>query len=398
LPAPIAPGPVPGSPVTPAVVAGLPVTPGQPATAGQAVTAGFIPGREAKPSLKPTLPSGDPRIKVVAVVGAGNIITDEEVWESVHQRPMDYSTAVDGPNGKQLVRDPAKEKEIYAEELKRIIERELILDEMYTRLKKGKKGNVIDEIKEFAGKAADRQLQALRKRWKVESEDEFRSILTGQGLTLPVVRRQIERQMMAEEYVRSMLKEKGKSVGLSEIRDYYDKHPDDFRTTDRVKWLDIFVSYNKFPTQREAYDYATAVHQKAAAGADFAALSEQYDHGLAGQQKGPQKGVGLGQKRGEIQPADVEPTVWALQSGQVSGLIETPAGYHIVKVAERELAGVRPFGEDIQAEVRRKLLDKMHLQEHKRLVENLWWRGVVDVIEKPDLPGTESTAASPPGK
>jgi peptidyl-prolyl cis-trans isomerase SurA len=77
----------------------------------------------------------------------------------------------------------------------------------------------------------------------------------------------------------------------------------------------------------------------------------------------------------------VEPVLWLLQPGQVSNLIETPAGYHIVKVVERQVAGVRAFDEKLQAEIRDKLTRKMREQEYTRLVEELWRKGVVRVTE-----------------
>jgi peptidyl-prolyl cis-trans isomerase C len=94
-------------------------------------------------------------------------------------------------------------------------------------------------------------------------------------------------------------------------------------------------------------------------------------------------GVGLGEERGKIEPKDVEPTVWALKAGEVSGLIETPAGYHIVRVAEREYAGVRPFDEKVQKEVRGKLMRQLQDREYRRMVEDLWWKGVARIIEVP---------------
>lgn len=310
-----------------------------------------------------------PRIKQVAIVGAGNMVTDHEVWEATRQRLGEYAQL------EKTARE-AKEREIYREELRRIVERELILDDMFNRLKKAKP-QVIEEIKVFAGQAADRQLREFQKMYKTKNEEEFKDILRSQGLSLPVIRRQLERQMMTEEYVRSMLKEKGRGVGVAEIRAHYDRHPDDFKTDDAVKWLDLFVSFNKFDTPRAAYDHALAVQQEAARGADFVALVKKHDHGDASFRNGE----GAGTKRGEIRPADVEPVVWLLQPGQVSNLIETPAGYHIVKVTERQVAGVRPFDTKLQAEIREKLMRKMRVDEYGRLVEELWRKGVVKVME-----------------
>lgn len=310
-----------------------------------------------------------PRIKVVAIVGAGNIVTDHEVWEATRQRLGEYATL------ERSARE-AKEQAIYREELRRVVERELILDDMFHRLKKANP-RVIEEIKTFAGQAAERQLREFMKMYKTKSEDEFKDILRSQGLSMPVIRRQLERQMMTEEYVRSMLKEKGRGVGLAEVRAYYDRNPDEFKTDDAVKWLDLFISFNKFDTPRAAYDHALAVQAEAARGADFVALVKKHDHGDASLRNGE----GAGTKRGDIRPVDVEPVVWLLQPGQVSNLIETPAGYHIVKVTERQVAGVRAFDEKLQGEIREKLMRKMRADEYARLVEDLWRKGVVKVME-----------------
>jgi parvulin-like peptidyl-prolyl isomerase len=236
-----------------------------------------------------------------------------------------------------------------------------------------------EEIKEFASRAADQHIRALRKEWKVGSEEEFLSILRSHGLSLPVFRRQIERQMMADEYIRNVLREKGRTPGLADIRDYYDSHPDEFKAEDQVKWLDIFISFGQHASPRAAYDHAEMVRQKAASGADFVELAKEYDNGLA---RGT-NGVGIGSKKGEIKPVDVEATVWALRPGEVSNLIQTPAGYHIVKVAERQYAGVRPYDAKLQAEIRDKLLLKYREAEYRKTVEDLWRKGAVRVIENP---------------
>ncbi|HEY2911228.1 MAG TPA: peptidyl-prolyl cis-trans isomerase, partial [Gemmataceae bacterium] len=88
-------------------------------------------------------------------------------------------------------------------------------------------------------------------------------------------------------------------------------------------------------------------------------------------------GEGNGTERGAIQPPDVEPTVWALKAGQVSAVIETPAGFHIVKVVSRDYAGIKPFDEKVQKEARARLLQEFHDREYKLFVDQLWRAGTV---------------------
>ncbi|MBY0459446.1 MAG: peptidyl-prolyl cis-trans isomerase, partial [Gemmataceae bacterium] len=192
-----------------------------------------------------------------------------------------------------------------------------------------------------------------------------------------VIRRQLERQMMAEQYVTSALKEKGKRVGLADVRDYYDRHPDEFRTPDRVKWQHVFVSFRNHPTPQAAQQRAVWLAQQAQSGADLGALSVQYDEGVAKNQKG----VGTGDKPGEILPADLEPTLLALKPGQLSGLVQTTTGYHLVKVVERDYAGVKPFDPAVQTKIRDKLNRQVMEGEYKKLIDELWRKGVVRVFE-----------------
>lgn len=369
---PITPGnpPVAGS-VIPAVpgapVAGLPVGPAHPTVTTTGYT-GLPNVLKATDLMKDAVP----QVKVVALIGGTNSVTDQEVIEAVRKQPE-----LIGLDGHARA---AKEKELYALELRRIIERELVLDDMYTRLKKNGRLGVLDEIKEFAEKGAEQNIRAIRKFYGMKTDAEFQDWLKAQGLTEPVLRRHFERQMMADEYIRSVLKERTRTPGFAEIRAYYQQHPDEFMAADRVKWQHIFISFNQHATPQDAYNHAEAVRRQAAAGADFLALVKQFDNGLAGKSK---DGLGIGNKRGEIQPVDLEPAIWALQAGQVSGLIETAAGYHIVKVVEREYAGLRTFDTKVQAEIREKLLEQYRKAEFHKMIDDLWRKGAVRIIEMP---------------
>jgi parvulin-like peptidyl-prolyl isomerase len=372
--APLAPPPMPpGAPaaptpggVVPAVVGGaVPGSPVPPGAKGPVVPT----GGKAVVAAADLLKSGVPRVKVVAIVGANNVITDQEVIESVWQQNEELSR-LEGHARE------TRQKELYTAALRRTIERELILDEMYTKLKKANKSQVIEEIKEFAVQTTDKQLREMKKKTGSKTDDDLNTWLRVQGLTLPVLRRQYERQLMAQQFVNSMLKEKGRRCGLAEIRDYYDKHPGEFQTPDRVKWQHVFVGNGNPPNPPAAAARAEALRQKLAAGADFGALSTQFDEGVAKHQKG----FGTGEKHGEIVPLDLESTVWELKPGQTSGVLQTPTGYHLVKVVEREYAGVRPFDAKIQGEIRDKLNDAMYDADRAKMIDELWRKGVVRVL------------------
>ncbi|MBN2494938.1 MAG: peptidyl-prolyl cis-trans isomerase [Deltaproteobacteria bacterium] len=62
------------------------------------------------------------------------------------------------------------------------------------------------------------------------------------------------------------------------------------------------------------------------AGGDFAALARQHSDCPSGAQGGDLGAFGRGQM-----VAAFEQTAFALEPGQVSGVIETPFGYHLIK-------------------------------------------------------------------
>jgi peptidyl-prolyl cis-trans isomerase SurA len=367
--APATPGaPVPGA--APTIPGGaVPGSPVPPAAKGQTVVnTGYAPKAATPAEL---LKNGTPRVKVVAIVGKDNVITDQEVIESVWQQ-NDELAKLDGHERE------AKQKELYTAALRKTIERELILDEMYTRLRKANKMQIVEEIRESAIQATDKQIRTMKTKLGLKTDEEMNAWFRIQGLTLPVFRRQFERHIMSQQYVGSLLKEKGRKVGLAEIRDYYDRHPEEFKSPDRVKWQHVFVSAAKHATPQAAYNHAEALRQKAAGGTDLGALSKQFDDGVAGKQNG----FGVGETRGEILPADIESTVWALKPGQLSALVQTPTGYHVVKVVERDYAGVLPFDTKTQGRIREKLNDALYDIEAKKMIDELWRKGVVRVLEE----------------
>jgi parvulin-like peptidyl-prolyl isomerase len=164
---------------------------------------------------------------------------------------------------------------------------------------------------------------------------------------------------------------------LQQVRDYYEQHPDEFKTEDRVTWQDIFIDASRFQTPAAARQYAEQVRGQAAAGVDFAKLVQKCDHG----DSRLRNGAGLGQKHNEIVPTQVEPTVWSLNPGEVGPLVDLGFGFHIVRVAERQYGGMKPFDEACQKEIRKKLTGVIADREYKAMVDDLRKKATVTVYQ-----------------
>jgi len=350
---------VPSGPIGTPVPWTVPTTPV--ATAPTNVVAASFPGAT----------EGTTQIRVVALIGSDIVITDDEVWQMVRQRAGDYIRLA----GTERTN---KENEIFREELRKLIERELILSDFIGKIKKNKP-TVLEELREESARSAQKQVREFKKANKFPSEDAFTEALRSQGLSIKALTRQLERNAMMNIYLGQFLKEKGKGASLADLQRYYAAHPDEFSTEDRVKWLDLFVSFRYFENTVAARQHAEALVAQARGGADFAKLVSDHGHGdskLRG-------GEGIGAKKGEIQPREVEATVFALKPGQVGDVIATETGFHIVKVLEREVAGTRPFDEKTQMFIRGKLAAMIQKTEYEKLIDDLWRKTTVKVIDVP---------------
>lgn len=301
----------------------------------------------------------EPQVRIVANVGSTPIY-ESEVREAVNQRMVEYATS---PESERRV----KYEQFYLEELRRIVERELLLEEMYAKLRSNKaKVSVLEELEDVARKEADRQIKEFRTRIKIPNEDDFQIVLQGQGVTLGGMRRQLERSFMMRMYLRELISTKINNINVADMRDYYDEHAADFMTEDRVKWQDIFLSASRYPSRAEMKRAAQIILQRAQQGEDFMKLAQEYDQGLG-------KGTGDGETRGNIRPLEAEALVFKMKPGELNWF-EIDTGIHLIRVADRLYAGRRPFDEPTQTEIRRKLQSLISDREYARIIETLWRR------------------------
>ena len=141
------------------------------------------------------------------------------------------------------------------------------------------------------------------------------------------------------------------------LRGYYAQNRDRFEVPDRIR-----ASHILFMTDGEAEEElkeseaeAAKVLEEVRAGADFAARARRYseDPGTA------DKGGDLGWvTRGQMVP-DFEKQAFLLEAGQVSDVIKTEYGFHIIKVHERQSAQIQSF-EEVREEIRAELIQEQN--------------------------------------
>src|SRR5436190_10044200 len=128
-----------------------------------------------------------------------------------------------------------------------------------------------------------------------------------------------------------------------EVAEYYALHKDDkFTEPEQVRARHILVK-----TAADAGPDAKAAARKKAeellakvkAGADFAALAKERSEDAGSAANGGDLGLFT---RGRMTPA-FEEAAFALQGGGLSDVVETPFGFHVIKVEEHRPGGVKPL-------------------------------------------------------
>lgn len=319
----------------------------------------------------PGLPQGKVAVRIRAQVN-GVAILDDEVRQACYRYLLEVQRL---PEPERSTR----QKEIINRELQSLIDREVILQDLFSRVS-SVRPQYLDKLKEAARKEFKGQLRTIKAQLAkagvpAHTDEDVRKALAAQGMSLEFFRRQSERQFMAMEYMRSRIFPKIEhACGHEQIVEYYELHPAEFTVADQVTWQDIFIDASRFGSRELARRRAEEVAARARAGEDIAKLIA-FDDGDASYRHGE----GHGQQRGEIRPAEAEPVLFSLQEGQVGPLIELGNGFHVVRLVKRQYAGRRPLDEAAQAEIRKKLQNALAEREYKRLLAELKRKATIEI-------------------
>ncbi|TYO98675.1 peptidyl-prolyl cis-trans isomerase D [Geothermobacter ehrlichii] len=144
--------------------------------------------------------------------------------------------------------------------------------------------------------------------------------------------------------------EKDVELKQEAIEKYYRRHMDLFDIPEQVRASHVLIRVPRDAdekTRKEKRKLAEKVLEEAKAGKDFAELARTYSDDKASVAKGGDLGYF---KRGTM-VAPFEKAAFALQPGELSDIVESPFGYHVIKVTGYIEAGVKPL-EDVLDEVK----------------------------------------------
>lgn len=191
-------------------------------------------------------------------------------------------------------------------------------------------------------------------------EDAFNSALEYSGLTVDNFKADLKNSMIIEKLIAPQVE-----ITEEDMQTYFDENKEEFNQTEQVRASHILVE-----------DEATAqeVLKKINAGEDFAELAKEYSTDSSAENGGDLGFFGKGDMVAEFEEA-----AWALDIDEVSDIVKSEHGYHIIKKTDYQEATEAKF-EDHKEEIE----DRLFYEQ----VNSLYPTFIEDLKEKYDITNT----------
>lgn len=179
------------------------------------------------------------------------------------------------------------------------------------------------------------------KKENIEKEKEFQERLS-----------EIKDQLLIEMLLKKKLVQDVK-IDEGEIKKYYEAHKEEFKKPEEINTRHILLK-----TEEEAKQ----VQERLTKGEDFIELAKRYSIDPSAKTTGGEIGF---HPRGSLVPEYEEEAFKLKRVGQVSGIVKTRFGYHIIR-----LEGVKPPSYATYEEVKELIRQKLIQEKQGQLLEN----------------------------
>lgn len=182
-----------------------------------------------------------------------------------------------------------------------------------------------------------------------DSEEKFNEFLKGQGIDLEYFKESVKKDLTLNKLIEKLTE--NIEVTEEELKNYYDSHQDEFAS--------VKASHILLDTKEEAEKMLAKVK----AGENFAELAKQHS-------KDPSAKENSGDldyfRHGDmVEP--FEKAAFALKPGEISEIVQTDFGFHIIKVEDSKLDKL----EDVKEQLKGNMLYEKKSLEYERLLEEM---------------------------
>ena len=218
-------------------------------------------------------------------------------------------------------------------------------------------------------KVSEKEIDDKFNQWKkgFPSEEQFKDSLKQWNIDEAAMRTDLRKAMTIDMFIKEKFADKI-VVSEGEAKKYYESNPQFFKQPEQIKASHILIKVE--PDAKEE-DKAAAlkklkdVEEKLKGGAKFDALAKEYSEGPS-----KDKGGDLGYFRRGQMVKPFEEAAFALKPGQVSEIVETNFGYHLIEVVDVKPASVVPFAE-VQERIQKFLQQEKTQKEMFAFIDTL---------------------------
>ena len=294
----------------------------------------------------------------------------DSVVASVGQEPILQSEVMqDAYPRLQAIQQSAGSEEAFKQQADQVLKEALDQAIEHQILYREAKGKV-----EIPDKEVERRMNMLKKQYP--SNEEFTKALESSGTTMSEFRERVKRQIMAVSFgmAKRRIFEEEAVVTESDIAQYYQDHKEEFQHPERARVWRIFIAAQKSKASRkEAKEKLESIRKSLLDGADFAETAKAESEGPEAEESGLVGWV----KEGDLVP-ELMRAVNTLKDGEISAVVETEFGFHLLKVEKREAAGMASF-EQARQEIEPLLRKQLGAERYKKWMSTLRQRSDVRV-------------------
>lgn len=264
-------------------------------------------------------------------------------------------------------------KEIYLSEVEKELES---LKAKHAELFKGAKGKeyektfkenildsmiekelVVQEAKKQGIKVSEKEVESRYNQMKkmFPSTKSFEEALKKAGLTPSKFKVRLREQILMDKIWTKVTK--GIEVTEEEMAKYYEKNKDRFKEPEKVKTRHIILG-----SEKEAKD----ILKKLKDGGDFAKLAKKYSMDTATKDQG---GSLDWMTREQLAPEFAD-AAFRLNPGEISEVVKTQYGFHIIKLEEKKTEHQKSF-EEAKEQVKQELLRERQTKKYQAWVKKL---------------------------
>ena len=186
----------------------------------------------------------------------------------------------------------------------------------------------------------EREMIAFRQRFG--SEAKLEEALRSENISIKDLQDKLKKQALVRKLHEIEVRSKV-VVSPREVEEYFAAHQSEFAAPEQIRITSLTIkksdeSRAKGITDEDAQGRLRALQERAKKGEDFNKLIEESSE----DKHADQGGKGNWILRGQMIPA-VDEIIFATPEGQMTDVIETPIGYHLFKVVEKQLPVQKTF-------------------------------------------------------